>query len=153
MASEQESHRPLLTPDEAMRLPDDATLIFTAGARPILGRKLRYHEHDGFVKRARIPAPEASDRIPKKQWDWTGEGAQSSRGTPQDRAPEAAETTPMQPPKEPSPCSSPGTSAEQGTTKGVRPEDRELQRMQGLISPAAGESEESAGGESSDGQA
>ena len=153
MASEQESHRPLLTPDEGMRLPDDATLIFTAGARPILGRKLRYYEHDGFVKRARIPAPEASDRIPKKQWDWTGEGAQSSRGTPQDRAPEAAETTPMQPPKEPSPCSSPGTSAEQGTTKGVRPEDRELQRMQGLISPAAGESEESAGGESSDGQA
>jgi type IV secretion system protein VirD4 len=70
MASEQESHRPLLTPDEAMRLPDDATLIFTAGARPILGRKLRYHEHDGFVKRARIPAPEASDRVPIQHRDW-----------------------------------------------------------------------------------
>jgi len=70
MASEQESHRPLLTPDEAMRLPDDATLIFTAGARPILGRKLRYHEHDGFVKRARISAPEASDRVPIQHRDW-----------------------------------------------------------------------------------
>ncbi len=153
MASEQESHRPLLTPDEAMRLPDDATLIFTAGARPILGRKLRYYEHDEFVERARIPAPEAADRIPKRQWDWTGEGAQSSRGTPQDGAPEAAETAPVPHAKEPSPRTSPGTSAEQGTTKGVRPEDPELQRIQGLISPAAGESEESAGGESNDGQA
>ena len=130
------------------------TIVGEPPAEPVLPiGKLRYYEHDGFVKRARIPAPEASDRIPKKQWDWTGEGAQSSRGTPQDRAPEAAETTPVPPPKEPSPCSSPGTSAEQGTTKAVRPEDRELQRMQGLISPAAGESEESAGGESSDGQA
>ena len=70
MASEQESHRPLLTPDEAMRVPDDATLIFTAGARPILGKKLRYYEHEEFVNRARFPAPQASDRIPIRHRDW-----------------------------------------------------------------------------------
>jgi type IV secretion system protein VirD4 len=153
MASEQESHRPLLTPDEAMRLPDHATLIFTAGARPILGRKLRYYEHEGFVKRARIPAPEASDRIPKTAWDWTVEEAESLPGTPQDGAAEEPETAPVQPPEEPSPCSSPGTSAEQGAAPRVPPQDTELQRIQGLISATAGEPEESASGESSDGQA
>ncbi len=70
MTSEQESHRPLLTPDEAMRLPDDATLIFTAGARPILGEKLRYYEHEEFVKRARIPPPGRSDQVPIRYRAW-----------------------------------------------------------------------------------
>jgi type IV secretion system protein VirD4 len=41
MASEQESQRPLLTPDEAMRLPEDAALVFASGARPIFAAKLR----------------------------------------------------------------------------------------------------------------
>src|SRR5262249_53442490 len=44
MASEQETQRPLLTPDEVMRLPDDAALVFVAGQAPIYGRRIRYYE-------------------------------------------------------------------------------------------------------------
>ena len=63
MASEEESQRPLLTPDEALRLPDDATLVFRAGHRPIYAEKLRYFEDPRLLARARMPAPRASDRI------------------------------------------------------------------------------------------
>ena len=44
LASEQESQRPLLTPDEALRLPADATLVFQAGHRPIFAEKVRYYD-------------------------------------------------------------------------------------------------------------
>jgi len=63
LASEQESHRALLTPDEAMRLPDDAALVFVAGTRPILATKLRYFASKEFARRAAIPAPAHTDRI------------------------------------------------------------------------------------------
>jgi type IV secretion system protein VirD4 len=68
MASEEESQRPLLTPDEALRLPDDATLVFRAGHRPIYAEKLRYYEDPRLLSRARIPAPRASDRIASSAW-------------------------------------------------------------------------------------
>lgn len=70
LASEQESHRPLLTPDEALRLPPDAALVFVSGSRPILGRKLQYFRDPRFAERARIPAPAISDRLPHTQCDW-----------------------------------------------------------------------------------
>ena len=63
LASEQESHRALLTPDEAMRLPEDAALVFAAGTRPILATKLRYFENAELARRSAIPAPRESDRI------------------------------------------------------------------------------------------
>jgi len=63
LASEQESQRPLLTPDEALRLPPDAALVFVSGSRPILGRKLHYFRDPNFAERARIPAPPCSDRL------------------------------------------------------------------------------------------
>lgn len=63
MASEQESQRPLLTPDEAMRLPEDASLIFSAGSQPILGTKFRYFRDPTLAPRARVPAPQESDRL------------------------------------------------------------------------------------------
>jgi len=63
MASEEESQRPLLTPDEALRLPEDAALVFRSGHRPIYAEKLRYYEDRRLLERARIPAPEVSDRI------------------------------------------------------------------------------------------
>jgi type IV secretion system protein VirD4 len=63
MASEEESQRPLLTSDEALRLPEDATLVFRAGHRPIFAEKVRYFEDPRLLARAKIPAPEASDRI------------------------------------------------------------------------------------------
>jgi type IV secretion system protein VirD4 len=68
MASEQESQRPLLTPDEVMRLPDDAALIFVAGRPPIYGRRIRYYEDPVFAARAAIQPPSVSDRLPH-EWD------------------------------------------------------------------------------------
>lgn len=70
LASEQESHRPLLTPDEALRLPADAALVFVSGSRPILGRKLHYFRDPRFVERARVPAPTNSDRLPHGACSW-----------------------------------------------------------------------------------
>ncbi|HTJ27572.1 MAG TPA: type IV secretory system conjugative DNA transfer family protein [Candidatus Limnocylindria bacterium] len=54
----QETERPLLTPDEARRLPDDDAIIFVAGHSPIYGKKIRYYKDPTFAARARIPAVE-----------------------------------------------------------------------------------------------
>ena len=71
MASEQETSRPLLTPDEVMRLPDDGALVFVAGHPAIYSRKIRYYDDPEFRARAEIPAPEVSDRL-KHDWShWT----------------------------------------------------------------------------------
>ena len=47
--------RGLLTPDEVMRLPEDAALIFVPGAPPILGGKIRYYEDATLAGRATGP--------------------------------------------------------------------------------------------------
>jgi len=70
MASEEESQRPLLTPDEVMRLPDDSALVFKAGHRPIYAGKIRYFEEPALFERARIPAPAQSDRIGDAVSSW-----------------------------------------------------------------------------------
>jgi type IV secretion system protein VirD4 len=49
-----ESERPLLTPDEARRLPPDDALVFVAGHAPIYGRKIKYFEDPTFSARAAI---------------------------------------------------------------------------------------------------
>jgi type IV secretion system protein VirD4 len=41
--------RPLLTPDEVRNLPQDLELLFLAGQRPIVARKLRYFEDREFA--------------------------------------------------------------------------------------------------------
>lgn len=41
--------RPLLTPDEVRNLPQDTELLFLAGQRPIVARKLRYFEEREFA--------------------------------------------------------------------------------------------------------
>ena len=73
--SVQEVQRPLITPDEAMRLPAAVKngagdivepghmLIFAAGHAPIYGRQLLYFQDPTFSARSKIPAPEASDRL------------------------------------------------------------------------------------------
>ena len=61
--SEPESQRPLLTADEAMRLPSDAALIFVSGTPAIYGTKIRYYLDSEFSQRAKIAAPRFSDRI------------------------------------------------------------------------------------------
>ena len=70
MASEQESQRPLLTPDEVMRLPEEDTLIF-AGGQPIRGVKTPYYLDPEFTRRTSIPAPEESDRMSLENKPWT----------------------------------------------------------------------------------
>ncbi len=42
------ARRALLTPDEVRRLDPDKALLFKAGARPILARKVRYHADPEF---------------------------------------------------------------------------------------------------------
>jgi type IV secretion system protein VirD4 len=78
MASEQETQRPLLTPDEVMRLPDDAALIFVAGQPPIYGHRIRYYEDPTFAARAAIPPPASSDRL-LHQWRTWAEPAGLAR--------------------------------------------------------------------------
>jgi type IV secretion system protein VirD4 len=63
--SETDQKRPLLTPDEVMRLPSDDALIFVAGHRPIYGKKIKYYEDPTFLERSKIPAPVESDVIMK----------------------------------------------------------------------------------------
>lgn len=58
--NEQIVQRPLLTADEAMRLPESDELVFVAGYAPILARKIRYYRDEGFKKRVLL-APGASD--------------------------------------------------------------------------------------------
>jgi len=57
VAAEQELMRPLLTPDEAMRLPSDDALVFVAGHPPIYAKKIRYYDDPTFSQRARIAPP------------------------------------------------------------------------------------------------
>jgi len=77
--SEPENQRPLLTADEAMRLPGDAALIFVSGTPAIYGTKIRYYLDADFSQRAKIPAPRFSDRI---------EHEENFSGSPDARSPE-----------------------------------------------------------------
>lgn len=73
--SYQEVQRPLMTPDEIMRLPGptkDADgdiieagemLIFVAGQPVIRGRQILYFKDPTFAARSKIPPPDKSDRV------------------------------------------------------------------------------------------
>jgi type IV secretion system protein VirD4 len=84
MASEQETSRPLLTPDEVMRLPDEAALVFVAGHPAIYSRKIRYYEDPEFRARAAIPAPTQSDRLEHDWSHWTSRAIARVAATPSD---------------------------------------------------------------------
>ena len=60
----QEQERPLLTPDEARRLPPDDALVFMAGHPPIYGKKIKYYSDPVFSERAKIPAPVNTPHVP-----------------------------------------------------------------------------------------
>jgi type IV secretion system protein VirD4 len=79
--SEPATQRPLLTPDEAMRLPDDAALIFAAGHPPIYASKIRYFEDRDMDARSKVPPPLHSDRIEHEhQWPEPPSKAQPADG-------------------------------------------------------------------------
>jgi type IV secretion system protein VirD4 len=64
--SEPENQRPLLTADEAMRLPVDAALVFASGSPAIYGTKIRNYFDPEFNQRAKIRTPRFSDRLEHK---------------------------------------------------------------------------------------
>jgi len=43
-----ETARPLMTPDEVMRLPNDSEIVFIQGAKPIVAEKVRYYADPAF---------------------------------------------------------------------------------------------------------
>src|SRR5262249_42495279 len=102
MASEQETSRPLLTPDEVMRLPEDAALIFVAGQPAIYGRKVQYYRDPVFSERAKIPPPERSERLAHDWAYWTArrlpcetrDGAESPGLNRNDQSPDDAAAAP-----------------------------------------------------------
>jgi type IV secretion system protein VirD4 len=61
--SEPEVARPLITPDEVMRMGVNEALIFTSGRPAIRARKLRYYADAIFKELAAIAAPAQSDRL------------------------------------------------------------------------------------------
>jgi len=55
--NEQIVQRPLLTPDEAMRLPADDEIVFVAGMAPIYCQKIKYYADPAFAERIKISPP------------------------------------------------------------------------------------------------
>lgn len=49
--NEQVVQRPLLTPDECMRIPPDDELVFVAGHAPLYCQKIRYYADPAFIAR------------------------------------------------------------------------------------------------------
>ncbi len=64
--SASEIKRPLIMPDEVMRLPKDEMLIFVENEFPIRGKKIIYYEDDAFKEMASHKPVEKSDVLPTK---------------------------------------------------------------------------------------
>jgi type IV secretion system protein VirD4 len=60
--SEPEVGRPLLTPDEVMRLGEEEVLVFTAGQHAVRAAKLRHYRYPLFSERVGLKPPAQSDR-------------------------------------------------------------------------------------------
>ena len=73
----QEQERPLLTPDEARRLPPDDALVFVAGHPPSYGKKIKYYQDPVFSERAKIPAPDPREFQQPDQGEPVAAGAES----------------------------------------------------------------------------
>ena len=69
--AQQQIQRRLITPDEAMRLPDDDALIFVAGHPPIRATKIRYYADRALSERAAEPPPSSSDALPPQPEFWS----------------------------------------------------------------------------------
>jgi type IV secretion system protein VirD4 len=57
--SDQEFARPLMTPDEVLRLPFDDALLFVGGMPPYRGRKVMYYLDRRLAPRAGLAPPES----------------------------------------------------------------------------------------------
>ncbi len=92
--SEPENQRPLLTADEAMRLPGDAALIFVPGSPAIYGTKIRYYLDAEFSQRAKIRPPRFSDRIEHENHFSDSSDAQTLQKQPESTHPAATANSP-----------------------------------------------------------
>jgi len=54
--------RSLLTPDEVLRLPEDAMIIFVGNLKPIYGHKIKYYNDPVFLERTSIPQVKISHK-------------------------------------------------------------------------------------------
>ncbi|MBV9481552.1 MAG: type IV secretory system conjugative DNA transfer family protein [Acidobacteria bacterium] len=61
--SEPETRRPLMTPDEVLRMPTNELLIFTRGCPAIRTQAVQHYRIAALKQRATIPPPLTSDRI------------------------------------------------------------------------------------------
>ena len=68
--SQQQVKRPLLTPDEAMRLPDNDALVFAAGRPPIRATKIRYYEDERLSSWAATTPPPGRPKLPSLPDPW-----------------------------------------------------------------------------------
>jgi type IV secretion system protein VirD4 len=95
----QEVQRPLLTPDEALRLPGPQKdgqgnimeagdmLIFVAGKAPIYGKQILYFKDPLFLARAKFPAPNARSVAAALSAPAPAPMAEIDEQTPQQSAP------------------------------------------------------------------
>jgi type IV secretion system protein VirD4 len=74
--SAQEFARPLMTPDEVLRLPFEDALLFVGGAPPYRGRKVMYYLDDRLASRAGRPRPDSAGAQrrelvgrPRSEWE------------------------------------------------------------------------------------
>jgi type IV secretion system protein VirD4 len=76
--SEQEHGRPLLTPDEVLRLPYEDALLLVGGVSPYRARKLMYYLDGRFKECVKLPPPDSPRRqkaelLPQRAAsDWDG---------------------------------------------------------------------------------
>jgi len=90
MESEEESQRPLITPDEVLRLPEDNAILFVAGHRPIWAMKARYFNDSRLARRAAIAPPATVEPIPHAWNTWIF--VAPDEGAPSSASPAAAPT-------------------------------------------------------------
>ena len=104
----QETARPLLTPDEALRMPGPKKnakgqieeggdmVIFVAGFPAVYGKQILYFKDETFLARAAVPAPEKSDVFEKKE---TSDQIIRKSAEETDKKQEKATNSPQEPQK------------------------------------------------------
>jgi type IV secretion system protein VirD4 len=92
--SDQEFARPLMTPDEVLRLPYEDALVFVGGLPPYRGRKAMYYLDSRLASRAGLPPPESAraqrrELLPGvgSEWATLGSVAAPPRPAPPDDLP------------------------------------------------------------------
>jgi type IV secretion system protein VirD4 len=92
--SDQEFARPLMTPDEVLRLPYEDALLFIGGLPPYRGRKIMYYLDARLAPRAGLPPPESAraqrrELLARARSEWEGLGPAVSPPAAPDTSPSA----------------------------------------------------------------